>query len=155
MPNDQFMDEIDFKEKEKGTGKKKILIILLLILGVIVLGIGIIFIFTRMNAKLELLEYDTSWTNESILLTVKKVNHALYSFNKEEYSTSNTYEVDKNVKNLSYVGRFLLEVFLYAISQTACHYVWNISYDNGTASYLCKGSSDTAFDSDGNGTGYF
>ena len=100
MPNDQFMEEITSKEKEKKIGKKKIPIILLLIFGVIVLGIGIIFIFTRMNTKLELLEYDTSWTNESILLTVKKVDHALYSFNKEGYSTGNTYEVDENVKNL-------------------------------------------------------
>ena len=101
MPNDQLMEEIDFQEKKKKTGKKKIFIILMSILGVAILGIGIIFIFTRMSVQLELLEYDTSWTNESILLTVKKVDHALYSFNKEEYSTSNTYEVDKNVKNLS------------------------------------------------------
>lgn len=98
MTNDQFIEKEESREKKK---KKEVLQILLLILIIIILGMIAVFVFMRMNVQLELLEYDTSWTNQSISLTVKKVNHALYSFNKEKYSASNTYEIDQNVKNLS------------------------------------------------------
>ncbi len=101
MSKKQVIEIIDSKKKEGKTSWQKIHKVLpFIILGVLVLGIGVAFIFNRVHVKLELLEYNTSWTNESILLTVKKVDHALYSFNKEAYSTSNTYEVDKNIKNL-------------------------------------------------------
>lgn len=73
-----------------------------LVVGILILIVGIlgIFIYSRQKVNLEILEYETDWTNQSVLLTVKKVDNALYSFNQEDYSASNTYEVNENMKNL-------------------------------------------------------
>jgi len=99
---EEEMDIIEKEEKKKEQRKKKNIIYISILVGVIIITAGLIFLFTKFpwNVSLELLDYNTSWTNQPILLTVKKVDHALYSFNEEDYSISNTYKVDTNIKNL-------------------------------------------------------
>ena len=100
MKNEQLGEE---KKLDKNSSKRKRLTYIILpILGTVILVVGIIIIFMSSNKKisLEILEYETDWTNGSVLLTVKKVDQALYSFNKEKYSASNTYEVHTNIEDL-------------------------------------------------------
>lgn len=94
MRKEKFREKIYFK------GKRNIYIFFLFFLLIILMSCFVIFHQSHQKVVLEILDYETGWTNESILLTVKKVKNALYSFNGEEYSSSNIYEVDSNIEHL-------------------------------------------------------